>query len=54
MTDSGESAARLPLVNKLLFASDHIGLQAISYFRQSWILFFLARQSVKVWPRCRT
>ena len=32
---------RLPLLNKLLFCSDHVGLQAISYFRQSWILFFL-------------
>ena len=34
-------AIRLPLLNKLLFASDHIGLQAISYFRQTWALFFL-------------
>ena len=34
-------AIRLPLINKLLFASDHIGLQAISYFRQTWALFFL-------------
>ncbi len=25
----------------MLFASDHIGLQAISYFRQTWVLFFL-------------
>ena len=32
---------RMPLWNKVLFASDHIGLQAISYFRQAWILFFL-------------
>ncbi len=31
----------MPLLNKMLFASDHVGLQAISYFRQSWILFFL-------------
>ena len=38
MTETG----RLPLLNKILFASDHVGLQAISYFRQSWILFFLA------------
>ena len=42
MTDQRQHAVRLPLPNKLLFASDHIGLQAISYFRQSWILFFLA------------
>ena len=42
MTDAGQSATvRLPLLNKLLFASDHIGLQAISYFRQTWLLFFL-------------
>ena len=33
---------RLPLVNKLLFAADHVGLQAMSYFRQQWVLFFLA------------
>ena len=32
----------MPLLNKILFASDHIGLQAIQYFRQTWILFFLA------------
>lgn len=42
MTDSGQSAVRLPLLNKLLFSADHIGLQAISYFRQQWALFFLA------------
>ena len=42
MSESGQTAAsRLPLLNKMLFASDHVGLQAISYFRQSWILFFL-------------
>ncbi len=35
-------ANRLPTLNKVLFASDHIGLQAIQYFRQSWVLFFLA------------
>jgi GPH family glycoside/pentoside/hexuronide:cation symporter len=34
-------ALLMPLLNKMLFASDHVGLQAISYFRQSWILFFL-------------
>ena len=42
MTNSGQSAVRLPLLNKLLFSADHIGLQAISYFRQQWALFFLA------------
>lgn len=41
MNDTAPPTTRLPLLNKLLFASDHIGLQAISYFRQSWILFFL-------------
>ena len=43
MSETGQAAtARMPLLNKMLFASDHIGLQAISYFRQFWILFFLA------------
>ena len=43
MTEMGQSAAvRMPLLNKLLFSADHIGLQAISYFRQQWVLFFLA------------
>ena len=43
MTEMGQNtAARMPLLNKMLFASDHIGLQAIQYFRQTWILFFLA------------
>ena len=32
---------RLPLLNKMLLSSDHIGLQAIQYFRQTWMLFFL-------------
>ncbi len=32
---------RMPLLNKMMFASDHVGLQAISYFRQTWMLFFL-------------
>ena len=41
MIDTGQSAVRLPLVNKLLFAADHVGLQAMSYFRQQWVLFFL-------------
>ena len=35
------TSVRMPLLNKMLFASDHVGQQAISYFRQSWILFFL-------------
>ena len=39
---TAREAIRLPLLNKILFASDHVGLQAIQYFRQSWILFFLA------------
>ena len=42
MTPPGESAPRLPLLNKLLFSADHVGLQAVSYFRQQWALFFLA------------
>ena len=36
------AAGRLPVFNKLLFTADHVGLQAISYFRQQWALFFLA------------
>ena len=39
---AASTAVRLPAINKVLFAADHIGLQAIGYFRQSWILFFLA------------
>ena len=42
MADNTQTAVRLPLFNKLFFASDHIGLQAIQYFRQAWVLFFLA------------
>ena len=42
MSETGQTAAaRMPLLAKVFYASDHIGLQAISYFRQSWILFFL-------------
>ena len=41
-TASPPTKSHLPLGNKLLFASDHIGLQAIGYFRQQWVLFFLA------------
>ena len=42
LVDVSQPAVRLPLLNKLFFTSDHIGLQAIGYFRQSWVLFFLA------------
>lgn len=42
MIDSGQPAVRLPLLNKLLFSADHVGWQAIGYFRQGWVLFFLA------------
>ena len=35
-------ADRLPLVNKLLYASDGIGSQAIAQTRNLWLLFFLA------------
>ena len=42
MSNPGPTAARLPPFNKLLFSADHIGLQAVSYFRQQWVLFFLA------------
>ena len=42
LSDSGSKAVlRLPLLNKMLLASDHVGLQAIQYFRQTWMLFFL-------------
>ena len=42
MNEAGQrTPVRLPLLNKMLFASDHVGLQAIGYFRQTWILFFL-------------
>ena len=42
MAESGlDTHIRLPLLNKMLLASDHVGLQAIQYFRQSWMLFFL-------------
>ena len=41
-TASPPTKVRLPLGNKLLFSADHIGLQAIGYFRQQWVLFFLA------------
>ena len=42
MVEGGqETGIRLPLLNKMLLASDHVGLQAIQYFRQTWMLFFL-------------
>ena len=47
MNDPGQPATRLPLLNKLLFSADHIGLQAIGYFRQQWVLFFLAPPAVE-------
>ena len=47
MTDAEQPTARLPLLNKLLFSADHIGLQAISYFRQQWALFFLAPPAIE-------
>ena len=47
MTEPGRRAARLPLVNKLFFTADHIGLQALSYFRQQWVLFFLAPPAIE-------
>ena len=37
----------MPLLNKTLFSADHVGLQAISYFRQQWVLFFLAPPAVE-------
>ena len=42
MAYTPQPPVQLPFVNKLFFASDHIGLQAIQYFRQTWVLFFLA------------
>ena len=37
-----EAAGRLPLFNKLLYASDMIGSQAVAQTRNLWLLFFLA------------
>ena len=51
MTGSEQPAVRLPLLNKLLFSADHVGLQAISYFRQQWVLFFLAPPAVEGFSR---
>lgn len=47
MIDSGQSAMRLPLVNKLLFAADQVGLHAMGYFRQQWVLFFLVPPAIE-------
>lgn len=47
MNDPGQPAIRLPVLNKLLFSADHLGLQAIGYFRQQWVLFFLAPPAVE-------
>ena len=42
MAEGGlNTPVRLPMLNKMLLASDHVGLQAIQYFRQTWMLFFL-------------
>ena len=37
-----EISNRLPLVNKLLYASDMVGSQAVAQTRNLWLLFFLA------------
>lgn len=42
MTYTGQTVERLPLLNKLLFDADHVGLHSMSYFRRQWVLFFLA------------
>ncbi len=36
------TADRLPLLNKLLYASDMVGSQAVAQTRNLWLLFFLA------------
>ena len=42
MAEGGlNTPVQLPLLSKMMLASDHVGLQAIQYFRQSWMLFFL-------------
>ena len=48
MNEPGTTAmARMPLINKLFFSADHIGLQSMSYFRQQWVLFFLAPPAIQ-------
>ena len=47
MNEAEQPAIRLPLLNKLFFSADHIGLQAIGYFRQQWVLFFLAPPAIE-------
>lgn len=44
---AGQAAPRMPLLNKMLFSADHVGLQAMSYFRQQWVLFFLAPPAIE-------
>ena len=47
MNPQGESATPFPLINKLLFSADQVGVQAMSYFRQQWVLFFLVPPSME-------
>ncbi len=42
MNETEGRAPSLPLPNQLLFATDQVGLAAMSWFRQQWVLFFLA------------
>ena len=42
MSDPQNTTVRLPLISKLFFTADHVGMQAMGYFRQQWVLFFLA------------
>ncbi len=42
MNETEGRAPWLPLPNQLLFATDQVGLAAMSWFRQQWVLFFLA------------
>ena len=47
MNEPEPAAVQMPLINKLLFSADHIGLQAMSYFRQQWVLFFLVPPAIE-------
>ncbi len=47
MSEPGPAVARMPLINKLFFSADHIGLQSMSYFRQQWVLFLLAPPAIQ-------
>ncbi len=52
MTDpAANSAVRMPLLNKMLFSADHVGMQAMNYFRQQWALFFLAPPAIEGFSR---